>query len=357
MKKKLFVMTGVLFVMGVLAGCGRKNEEQTVTEQDVVQCVTLGEYKGLEIAMDPIQVDQQEWDELVDGTYGEALFYATGILVEDGITDRAVEEGDVVNIDYEGKKDDVAFQGGTAQGAYLDIGSGTFIEGFEEGLVGVMPGDTVDLPLSFPERYDNADLAGQEVVFTVTVNYIMPEGFHDAIVSALGIEGVSTGEELRQFVYDYLYSVEEQNYNSILRNSVMLAFLESCEFKEIPEQILQEYKDNFQENIETGAAAIGVDADTYLMYYLGYSGGLEAFLDEYAPEAVKQDAAVQAVADAEGLKVDDDELNAALLEAAQAAGYSTVEEFVQGGSIENYRDNMVYNKVLDFLMENAVVTN
>ena len=89
------------------------------------------------------------------------------------ITDRAVEDGDLVTIDYVGKKDGEAFSGGSAEGYQLKIGSNTFIDGFEEGLIGVMPGDTVDLDLTFPESYSrNQDLAGQAVVFTVTLDKI-----------------------------------------------------------------------------------------------------------------------------------------------------------------------------------------
>jgi len=98
--------------------------------------------------------------------------YINDALLKGYITDRAVENGDVVNLDYEGKKDGVAFEGGTAKGYDLEIGSGLFIPGFEEKLVGVMPGETVDLDLTFPEGYDEPSLAGQPVVFTVTVNGI-----------------------------------------------------------------------------------------------------------------------------------------------------------------------------------------
>ena len=88
--------------------------------------------------------------------------------------DRAVETGDTVNIDYEGKKDDVAFDGGTAQGYDLTIGSGSFIAGFEDGLIGAAPGETRELALSFPEDYKvNPDLAGTDVVFTATVNSLL----------------------------------------------------------------------------------------------------------------------------------------------------------------------------------------
>lgn len=371
MQQKTICITALLFslCMGLLAGCGEDAQEQELEESralkdlDVEQYVTLGEYQGLEVPVAFAEVDQEEVDYWVQQLYAEGLSYAMGITVEDGITDRPVEDGDVVNIDYEGKKDGVAFGGGTAQAAYLTIGSDTFIDGFEEGLVGVMPGETVDLELTFPEGYGNTELAGQAVVFTVTVNYIMPEGIHDAIVPAIGIEDVSTGEELQQFVYGQLYSYAEETYNSSLRSSVAAAFLQSCEFGELPEFMLEEYEGIFRENIEAGMEHTGLDADTYLQYNWGYSGGLDAFIAEYVPEAVKQDIAVQAVANRENLNISDDELDTMLLEYVQGMGYGTVaeylgEEFANDADImEAYRENFLFNKVLDFLVENAVVVS
>ena len=125
--------------------------------------VTLGQYKGLTIVLDGLEVTEEEIDAYIEDAAAQA-----GLNQKEG----TVKEGDVVNIDYSGKKDGVAFDGGTAQGAALEIGSGTFIPGFEEGLIGVNTGETVDLDLTFPENYGAEELAGAETVFTVTVNYI-----------------------------------------------------------------------------------------------------------------------------------------------------------------------------------------
>ena len=125
------------------------------------------EYKGLALTIAPrAEVTDEQVDELARSVYNDAL------TAEYGITDRAVAVGDKVNINYAGTQDGVAFEGGTADNQSLVIGSGSFIEGFEDGLVGVMPGETVELNLTFPEDYMNADMAGVEVVFTVTVNFI-----------------------------------------------------------------------------------------------------------------------------------------------------------------------------------------
>ncbi len=352
MKKKAIGLLAVVLAAGMLVGCS--SGDTALKDMDVDKYVTLGDYKNLEVPMDPIAVDQEQWDNLVKSVYMDGASNAVGVVVEDGITDRAVAEGDVVNIDYEGKKDGVAFQGGTAQAAYLGIGSGRFIEGFEEGLVGVMPGETVDLQLAFPENYDNTDLAGQDVVFTVTINYIMPEGIHDALVPYIGIEGVSTGEELRQFVYDYLYSIQEQNYQNNLRNKVMNVFLESCIFEELPKDMLQKYEEEARESIQSAAASAGMEEEAYVQYAFGME--LEDFLDEYVPKAVQQDLAVQAVANREGLNIDDEELNTLLTEYAQNLQI-TVEEFVGEESPEYYREYFLYNKVLDFLVSVAKTDN
>lgn len=363
-KKKAIKALAALLMVGILAGCGAKGEVQDESSQEVLlkdveveKYVTLGEYKGLRINIPSPEVDLNQRDELVETVYQDALKYATGVMVEDGITDRAVEEGDTVSIDYEGKKDGVAFDRGTAAGAYLIIGSGQFIDGFEEGLVGVMPGETVDLQLAFPEGYGNTELAGQEVVFTVTVNYIMPEGMHEAIVSIIGLENVTTGKELEQYVYDFLLETAELTYEADVQNAVLELFMQNCTFEELPEVLVSQYENRFRENITTNASYMGMSGDMYLLQYYNYTGGVEQFIDEYAEEAVRQDLAFQAVANQENLVVDDEELNEALLEQAQSYGYTTVEEYIGDISLEIYRSDLLLSKVFAFLIENAVVGN
>ena len=216
MKNRFWNLVPVLLAVIVLSGCGtdeneslnpngievgndgpqdmnesdaENNGSQNLNETDVEKYVALGDYKNIAAS-----VAEDYLNELLLNTYNAF------VTVETGITDRAVEIGDTVDIDYEGKKDGVAFEGGTAAGASLGIGSGQFIAGFEDGLIGVMPGETVDLDLTFPEGYGNEELAGRAVVFTVTVNYIKPglDDMEDSVVANIGMEGVSTVEELRQ---------------------------------------------------------------------------------------------------------------------------------------------------------------
>lgn len=352
MKKRLFCVLTALLAVGVLGGCGSKGngtEDTTVLkDMDVDKYVTVGEYKGLQVSVAPIEVDENELNTLVDNVYFGNVTAQNG-----GITDRAVEVGDTVNIDYEGKKDGVAFDGGTAQGQSLTIGSGQFIDGFEDGLVGVMPGETVDLDLTFPEGYHSADLAGKAVVFTVTVNFIMPEEKDDAVIAAIGIENVTNEEELRQYAYDYLYANAQQNYDSQVQNAVMDAFMANCTFNEVPAALVEKYAQASRENITATAANYGMDADTFTNSVYGIS--METFIGTYSEEAVKQDIAMQSVANKENLNISDEELDAMLLEQAQYYGLATVEEFIGEASKEDYREYYLYDKVLAFLVENAVV--
>lgn len=370
-KKKAAQILAALLMAGILAGCGAKDGNSSTGESNVSQgeqgqeillkdvevekYVTLGEYKGLKIDIAEPEVDMAYRDELVEEAYMEALsYYATGVVIEDGITDRAVEEGDTVNIDYAGKKDGVAFDGGTAAGAYLIIGSGQFIDGFEEGLVGAKPGETLDLSLKFPEVYpNNAELAGQEVIFTVTVNYIMPEGMHDAIIATLELDNVTTAEELKQYAYDFLKDNAQQEYEEAKENAVFELFMQNCTFGELPEALVSQYKERFRENISINASYMGMTEDAFLQQFYNYAGGVEQFIDEYAVEAVKQDLAFQAVANQENIVVEDEELNQVLLEQAKAYGYTTVEEYVGETSLEMYRTDLLLTKVYEFLMENT----
>lgn len=348
MKKKIAMVLSALMTLGLLAGCGASGEVKPLKDIKVDKYVTLGEYKGLSVSVEPISVADEEIEEAMLNIY-------TGSFPEEkGVKDRAVIVGDTVNIDYEGKKDEVAFQGGTAQGSLLTIGSGRFIAGFEDGLVGVMPGETVDLNLTFPGNYDNADLAGAEVVFTVTVNYIIPEEMDDAIIADMGIENVADAAGLRQYVYDYLYSYAESRYNSRKESAVLSKFINSCVFEELPDNMLKKYEELARTNIQSAAGSVGTSPDNYTLNYYGMS--FENFVSEYAAEALKQNLAMQAVANRENLNISDEELDSMLLDYASQAGYDSIEEYIGEMSKEDFREYFMYERVFDFLLENAVVT-
>lgn len=352
MKKKMLSVIAVVLAAGMLGGCGSEAAKEPLKDMPVEKYVTLGEYKGIAVT-----VEKQEPEEGEVEAYAKRYYDQYFKLEDGGITDRAVAEGDTVDIDFEGKKDDVAFEGGTAHGTKLTIGSHQFIDGFEEGLIGVNPGETVDLPLTFPEEYkNNPALAGQDVVFTVTVNFIVPaEMTKDTVAAAIGLEGVSTVDELRQYAFDYYNADLLESYNADVEHSVWDAFLNSCSFQNLPKSILKKYEEKAQEGIKEMAASYNVDNDTYTQNVYGKS--YKDFVEEYKTKAAEQDIALQAVANLENLNISDEELSTTLEQYTAASGAKTVEKFLGSNSREDYREYLMREKVLDFLMENAVVSN
>lgn len=336
-----------LLAVGVLGGCG----EQTSVLKDmkVEKYVTLGEYKGIPVELAAVTVDEAEEAEVMKE------LYLSGVTAElGGILEGEVAQGDTVNIDYEGKKDGVAFSGGTASGASLEIGSGSFIEGFEEGLIGAAVGETRELELTFPENYRNTELAGQDVIFTVTVNFIYPTEYSDEVVKALGVEDVATVADMQAFVHEYMVSNAQSTYDSTLEAGVLNGLMNNCVFEEIPEHILEKYRSSVQASLESQSANYGFDTETFCSYFYGMDQ--ESFLTAYAEEAAKQSLAFQAVANAENLNVTDEELQEKLEEYASMGGYESVEDFLGELDREEYREYFMFERVLDFLKENAQIT-
>lgn len=378
MKKGLVYLMTAVMAVGLFTACGNKentqdpgvtatatpdasgtNNEGTQTpvanrvvlkDLDAAKYVTLGDYKNIEVTMAGPEVDQEEWDLINAQVYNDFVTAESG-----GVLDRAVENGDLVNIDYSGKKDGVVFDGGTAAAQQLEIGSGSFIAGFEEGLVGVMPGETVDLNLTFPEVYHNADLAGQAVVFTVTVNFIYPtsESWSDDVVASAENSDFTTVEEMKQYVYDYLEEYNAYYYDINLENAVVEAFINQCEFKEVPEELVQSYRDDFTLTMSNEAAMYGMDVDSLCYYYYGVD--LATFLDTYVTESAKQSLAFQAVANAENMNLSDADFDARLLELATQYGCTSIEQYIGANPKEGYRELFMLEDVVAFLVENATL--
>lgn len=375
MKKKLIFALTVLMAAGLMAGCGKKTEEKTpetgstvsttdtaagtqqdvpnvfLKDVDVASYLTLqSDYKGLSLSADEkVEVTEQQILDLALQAYN-----TTVTAEEGGVINRAVAEGDTVNIDFEGKQDGVAFEGGTAAGYDLTIGSGSFIDGFEDGLIGVTPGETVDLNLSFPEDYRNTDLAGQEVVFTVTVNFIYPssrEEMADATIEALTEGDFVTVDAFLDYCRDYLENIAESNYRAARENAVIVQLESIAVFDSLPEELVAKYNATIMEALNIQAASYGVDADTYCTYYFQMDAA--TYAQQAAEARTRQDLLIQYIADQEGLNLSDDELEEAMQQYASEVGVESVDELLVNADREDYREYFMYEKVVDFLFENA----
>ena len=315
---------------------------------NVADYVTLGEYTGVEVSVDAPVVTDEYLDSYID-------YVLQSNMVKTEVTDRPVEEGDIVNIDYEGKIDGVAFDGGTAQGYDLTIGSGAFIDGFEDGLIGAQSGETLDVNVTFPEDYRGEEVAGKDAVFTVTVNSISVESLPeltDEFVQGLDV-GVNTVEEYRQYAYDLLMDEEQNTHDSNAEVAILEAVMANSELQDPPEDMTNRYYSRMIDNMTYYASMYGYDLETFL----SIQGTSEDAIRESSVQAGQEIITMQAIAEAEGLSVTDEELDAEIESNAGSLGYDDVEEYRASLDVEGYREYMMSEKVLDFLLENAVVTD
>lgn len=340
------------------AGTKEQTEEIVLKDLDVESHVTLNEYKGMSVTLQKPTVSDEE----VDAGINSAV-RALGGTEGAAIMDRAVEEGDVVNINYAGTMDGVAFEGGTDDsegGTDLEIGAGGFVPGFEDGIIGVMPGETVDVEVTFPEDYYE-DMAGKDAVFAITVNGIAPSELTEELLPYLN-EETTTIEEYRQSVYDSLMEDKQAEfdyyYDSQIEDALISILVEECSYTDIPEALVEKYHTNIVNNITAAASMYGMDLETYgqLAYGMSEYTDFENMMQEWAELSAKQSVAFQAIANKENLNISDEKLDEELEIYVANAGYESVEEFLQGASKEEYREYLMFTAVLDFLRENAAVT-
>ncbi len=371
MKRKIAKVLVAGLIGLQLIGCSNENKENTQNtettqavenaasmiyfdEIDVENNVTLGDYKGIEVVNSATVVSDEEVD-----AYIEYMMSMYSNLEE--VTDRdVIENGDVANIDYEGKKDGVAFEGGTAQGYDLAIGSGSFIPGFEEGLVGVKKGETVDLELTFPEEYHAADLAGAKVVFTVTVNGIYKEiagEFNDEFVAGLAIEGVATADEYRAYLKSMMEESYEEQARQDLEVQVITVVTENATVKEIPQGLIDKFYDINISNMTYQASMYGMDLQSFVSAYYGMDEAtFEAETVAAAEESAKQAMVCLKIAGQENITISEEEMNVAIEENYASYGYTSAEEFNSLVDLQEYKDSLLLTKIVNFLVDNAVVT-
>ena len=339
-------------------------ETMALAEINPEEFVTLGEYKGVTVELAAPNVTDEQVEEQIN-----SIFTNNPPMTE--VTDRAVQDGDTVNIDYVGKYADSgeAFDGGTAQGADLVIGSNTYIEGFESGLVGVNVGDTVDLNLTFPENYGAENLAGKDVVFTVTVNSIKvaSDEMTDEWAAGLGAEGVTTLEELKTYVKNGMVTDAQAQYKSDLEEAVLAQVTENCEFKEVPQNLYNRYLIQQNESLEYYASMYSMymgqqltasDIVAMMIQQEGSTDTPDDYLKAMVTEATEQFIMFAAIAKNEGIEVTDDDIDAYLKDAydnASTTAYSTYEEFKATVDPEVYREGLLAEKVVAYLVENANV--
>lgn len=340
------ILAGVMMLS--LAGCGKNDKASKYSKY-----VELGDYKGIEYSMDVAEVTDDEVDQQVNS-------FLEGLSETEEITDRAVEDGDIVNIDYVGTKDGEAFDGGTSEGYDLEIGSGSFIDGFEDGLIGHEIGEEVSLDLTFPEEYQSEDLAGQEVNFAVTINSIsqktVPKLTDELVADNTEYDTIEDYEaSIRKNLEESNQTTAEQQaqsdvFNKVVENANITGYDED-EVNDLIDKEFNSFKDTAASYESYGYSYEDVLAAN------GYSSEdeLKEGITEYVKSYLDQVMVLYCIADKEDITVSSEEVDAMIEEYMTTYSVTTKEEVLEYFGDDYFEISLLSEKVRDFLMENAVL--
>ena len=315
--------------------------------------VTLGEYKGIEVQVKSAEVTEDDIQAKVDSLLS---YYATST----DVTDRAVQDGDVVNIDYTGYIDGVAFDGGSATGASLTIGSGQFIDGFETGLIGANIGDEVKLNLTFPNPYlNNPDYAGKAVQFDVKVNSIQvketPELTDEFIANNTSYKTV---DEYKASVKESLEASKAEDVKSDKLNNVWNTIIDNCTVVSYPEELVAQYQNEMNDYYEQ--IATNYYGKTLEESITGNGSTMDDFNKktlEYGQTSAISEMIARGIAEKESITVSDDEVKEyaqSLIDDGTVTGFDDADAVIEYYSQNYLRLSLTFQKVLEYVEEQAV---
>lgn len=310
--------------------------------------VILGEYKGVEVKKEHTLVSDEDVNAEIEK---ERNKQAAEVSVED----RAVAEGDTVNLDYSGSVDGVKFAGGTAEGQTLKIGSHTFIPGFEEQMVGMNIGEEKDLDVTFPEEYHAKELAGKKAVFHVKVNSItetqLPALDDDF---AKDISEFDTLDEYKADVRAKLEAQVAERDNNVFTNAVIEKVMENATV-EIPDAMVERQIDSMVRNFEARLAQQGLK----LADFIKYTGQDEkSFRNQYreqAEKSVRANLVLEAVENAEKFEATEEEIDAEIEKFAKQVGQDVenLKKNLTEGDRDYFKADVIRDKAVKFLCDNA----
>lgn len=311
--------------------------------------VTLGEYKGIEVPKTRVTVKKDEIEEELKKAQEQN---AREITIED----RAVKDGDILTIDYSGSVDGVKFEGGTAEDQTLVIGSGAFIPGFEEQLVGKNLNETADINVTFPEEYHAPDLAGKDAVFTVTVKAIKEKELPE-LDDEFAAE-VSEFDTLEEYKADVKAKIKEQKAADGKRNQEDQAVeqaVKNAEY-EIPQPMIETQTTQMVEDFAQRIQSQGITLEQYFQF-TGLTA--EKMMEDMRPQAIKRietRLVLEAVAKAENIEITDEKIDEELAKMAESYNMEVekLKEFMGENEKKQMKEDLAVQEAVTFLVENAV---
>jgi len=317
---------------------------------DVKPEVELGEYKGIEVEDQAVFVSEEDVNAELTKMQER---HAELVVLEEG---EAAQEGDTAIIDFEGFKDGVAFPGGKGENHSLVLGSGSFIPGFEEQVIGMKKGEEKEINVTFPEEYHSEELAGQPAVFKVKVNDIkrkvLPE-LDDEF--AKDVSEFDTLDELKKDIEATLLKRKEEERKRYIENTVVTKAAEAAQV-EIPQGMIRTEVDNMLRDYDMRLRQQGLNLDLYYQFTGQTEEQLREQMKADAEIRVRNFLVLEAIAKAENLTVSDEEFEEELAKLAEMYQRSVDEIraiFTANGTIDDLRNDLLTRKSVQFLVDNS----
>lgn len=310
--------------------------------------VEPGKYKGIELKKIEYKVSEDD----INHEIGHMAERNSRIVT---IEDRAVESGDITVIDFEGFVDGKTFEGGKAEGHELEIGSNTFIPGFEEQIIGMKKDEEKDINVKFPEEYFSKDLAGKDAVFKIKLHEIkkkeMPE-IDDEF--AKDVSEFETLKELKESIKERLQKSNDSKAKYELQEAAVKVVCDNTKI-DIPSGMIESEIDNMEKDIENRLKYQGLDLENYLKMIGKSREDFRKEYEEQAKESVKSRLVIEAVAKNEKIKVEDKDIDEKIKEMAENYG-KTEEELKENDALRNYiKGSLETEKTIEFIVENAKI--
>ena len=312
--------------------------------------VSLGKYKGVEVEKIDVSVSDEEVEAELSAEQEKNASY-------NEITDRPAADGDKVNLNFEGFVDGVAFEGGKGEDYPLTIGSGSFIPGFEEQLIGAEIGKEIEVNVTFPENYQSAELAGKPAVFKCTVlkitEKVLPE-LNDEFAD--DVSEFSTLEEYKADIRKNLEVKKEEKARTEKENKVIDAIIADSEI-EIPEPMLKAQQEQIVDEFAQRLQSQGLNIDQYFSYIGGSREKMMEEVKDQADKRIRTRLVLEEIVKAENIVATEEDFEVELGKLAEAYGtdVDTVKKIFEGREKDRMMEDIAVQKAVSFVADNAVV--
>lgn len=353
-KKKViigFILIIFIIIISILLHKKFFNNKNEIIENHLARYVTLGEYKGIVIEDDAIQtisVSSAEIEERIKKILEEKSKHVE-------VKGRAAKQGDTVIIDFAGFINDIQIDGASANGFYLTIGKGAFVEGFEESLIGLKIEETIHFKIQYPEKYENnPDIAGKVVDYSVKLNGIIenqiPELNDEFIKKSFNYKTV---KEFEESIKVELETEKNEQLINANKERVWGQVVNNCDVANYPKEELAEIVLDINNYYKEAANVYGTDVETFKQRYL--DDITEKEILDSAKEILKEKMIVSAIAQREKFTITDRELSKKAKELARKYNYKSGNAFIEGNGAEEIKKSMLIEKVKQFVFDRAKI--